>query len=444
MGVIHKSDDGNIVFLQRDDTPNIFYRIKNPYDGGWIQRTAKTSKLEEAEQIARKHSNDIQYRMQFGLALVPKSFHAIADMYIQELTDEIVADLRNERILRDYEPIIERYFKAYFGDREIDTIQTKDITAYRDWRNQYWISGPGSEQKFIEYVRNDKRIRKPAPKRKAPSKQAVNVENVVLRGIFNTALKHGHVKEHQLPSIRTPIGPRNKKNRRASFTKEEYETLISFLFEWCRQADDRWPELAARRQLLWRYVTFLFHSGLRPGSETDGLCWKHVKEVHTSSGEKRYRLTITGKTGTRYPVVTASAVAALDNIRVDNRKPSDPNEPVFCLPDGTHVKNDYFRQLFRKALVACDLLHDEMGNARSLYSCRHSYATFLLLYQDVNVYKLAVQMGTSVRMIEEHYGHVLPEQAIDELTGADVDDEFDIQDWLKDEMQRAAAEAEPE
>lgn len=441
MGVIHKSNDGNIVFLQRDDTPNIFYRIKNPNEAGWIQRTAKTSVLAEAERIAQEHYDDIRFKAKYGLALVPKSFGAVANMYIQELKDEIAAGLRNKRNLRDYEPIIERYFKPYFSTRPIDTIQTKDITAYRDWRNMYWTTGPGAEQKYIEYVRNGKRIRRPIPKRPAPSKQSVNVENVVLRGIFNTALKHDHVKEHQLPNIRTPIGPKNEHRRRAAFTKEEYETLISFLFNWWREADQRWPELAARRRLLWRYVTFLFHSGLRPGSETDGLCWKHVKEARTSSGEKRYRLSITGKTGTRYPVVTASAVAALDNISIDNRSMGDPEMPVFALPDGTHVKNDSFRQIFKKALIECRLIEDELGNARSLYSCRHSYATFLLLYQNINVYKLAVQMGTSVKMIEQHYGHVLPEQAIDELTGRDVDDEADIGDWLRDEM---AAEAENE
>ena len=75
-----------------------------------------------------------------------------------------------------------------------------------------------------------------------------------------------------------------------------------------------------------------------------------------------------------------------------------------------------------------------LGDNRSLYSWRHSFATFLLLYENINVYKLAVQMGTSVKMIEQHYGHVLPEQAIDEFTGRDVDDEPEIGDWLRDEM----------
>jgi len=42
--------------------------------------------------------------------------------------------------------------------------------------------------------------------------------------------------------------------------------------------------------------------------------------------------------------------------------------------------------------------------------------TFALLYGRVSVYTLAVNMGTSVDMIEKYYGHVKPLQAHKELT----------------------------
>ena len=45
------------------------------------------------------------------------------------------------------------------------------------------------------------------------------------------------------------------------------------------------------------------------------------------------------------------------------------------------------------------------GVPRSTYCFRHTYATFRLA-EGVDVYFLAEQMGTSVKMIEEHYGHV--------------------------------------
>jgi integrase len=47
------------------------------------------------------------------------------------------------------------------------------------------------------------------------------------------------------------------------------------------------------------------------------------------------------------------------------------------------------------------------GSRRSTYCFRHTYATFRLS-EGVDVYFLAKQMGTSVKMIEDHYGHINP------------------------------------
>jgi len=58
-------------------------------------------------------------------------------------------------------------------------------------------------------------------------------------------------------------------------------------------------------------------------------------------------------------------------------------------------------------LTESELLHSSSGSRRSTYCFRHTYATFRLT-EGVDVYFLAKQMGTSVQMIEQHYGHVNP------------------------------------
>ena len=56
--------------------------------------------------------------------------------------------------------------------------------------------------------------------------------------------------------------------------------------------------------------------------------------------------------------------------------------------------------------------------SRSFYSLRHTYATFALTYDNVNIHTLAKQMGTSVVMIEKHYSHLDAVKAIEQLGGA--------------------------
>ena len=63
---------------------------------------------------------------------------------------------------------------------------------------------------------------------------------------------------------------------------------------------------------------------------------------------------------------------------------------------------------------AAELGYDHLGRQRDAYSLRHYYATQRLLSR-VSVYTLAENMGTSVAMIEKHYGHLKPELAADEL-----------------------------
>ena len=52
---------------------------------------------------------------------------------------------------------------------------------------------------------------------------------------------------------------------------------------------------------------------------------------------------------------------------------------------------------------------------RSIYSLRHYYATRKIYEDNISVYLLAQQMGTSVKMIEQYYGHILPSDVADKI-----------------------------
>ena len=56
-----------------------------------------------------------------------------------------------------------------------------------------------------------------------------------------------------------------------------------------------------------------------------------------------------------------------------------------------------------------------------LYSLRHTYATFALLNDGIDLHAPAVQMGTSIGMIERHYSHLTLRLKKDMLTGKRYD-----------------------
>ena len=60
----------------------------------------------------------------------------------------------------------------------------------------------------------------------------------------------------------------------------------------------------------------------------------------------------------------------------------------------------------------------------NLYVLRHTFAT-LLLAENVSMHYLAKLMGTSVGMIEAHYGHIVEEhqrETVNELPAFGLDD----------------------
>ena len=66
-----------------------------------------------------------------------------------------------------------------------------------------------------------------------------------------------------------------------------------------------------------------------------------------------------------------------------------------------------YGSLIESLLTESGLLYSSSGSRRSSYCFRHTYATFRLT-EGVDVYFLAKQMGTSVKMIEDYYGHITP------------------------------------
>ena len=91
------------------------------------------------------------------------------------------------------------------------------------------------------------------------------------------------------------------------------------------------------------------------------------------------------------------------------------DEFIFRLADGTRSIN--LHQTFRKLLNDAGLQKcRNTDKNRTLYSLRHTYATFGLV-KGIDMHKLAVQMGTSMGMLEKHYSHLTVFDARDELSG---------------------------
>ena len=137
-------------------------------------------------------------------------------------------------------------------------------------------------------------------------------------------------------------------------------------------------------------------------------------------------LHVDGKTGRREVIARHNTVRYLDRLRRLNPAWAAGTFEEFLQRRSTDYvfrvdskdMTTAFGKMFARLLVRLNLLHDTRnGKQRTMYSLRHYYATMALTYNRMTVYNLAKHLGTSVAMIEQHYGHVELRRIAHEIAG---------------------------
>lgn len=92
-----------------------------------------------------------------------------------------------------------------------------------------------------------------------------------------------------------------------------------------------------------------------------------------------------------------------------------PSAPLFARADGSAWNKDSWKYKFKAAVKAAGL-----PAAATAYSLRHSTITDLIAGAGLDVLTVAMLAGTSLQMIEKHYGHLLQGKAAAALASLSV------------------------
>jgi integrase len=369
-------------------------------DGRWVRITTKCKQLDDAKKRARELYVEYQVRQKNGLPVVSKRFADVARIVIADMDQQLAAGV-GKASWRDYKIVLEKYLIPYFGDRFVTSITYEELQRFAKWRE----GKMGHE----------------------PRASTLNTHNSALNRVFDEAVARGYMNRTHVPVL---INKGRDSQRRPDFRREEYRKMLARLPSWVDEGRD--GKSRDMRHLLRDYVLILANTGIRHGTEAQNLRWKHI-HLFTEDGLTYLEMHVSGKTGPRDLICRAGTINYLK--RIQSRCPditdmsfeelirAQLDVPVFRLPDGTVTKN--LRQTFRLLMEDTGLLNcPRTGQHRTLYSFRHTYATFALLNDGMDVHTLALQMGTSIPMIERHYSHLTPRLRKDVLTGK----RFDLSD----------------
>ena len=386
--------DGAVVLYKRGRSKKWQARLKiDSGTKGWKRISTGEYDLVKASEIACQKYDEVKFRIKYNLSPDSRKFEHCANLAIQEMESALESGL-GKVIYLDYIGALHNYLIPFFKNKSIDTIDYNLLVKFNKFR--------------VEKLGRN------------PARSTINTHNAALNRVFNVGIKNNWIRDGSIPTIPND-GNTPPKQVRPYFNDDEYRKLITFLQEW--RGTGRKEITKQIRTLLYDYVIILANTGMRTGTEADYLKWNDISLFSDpKTGTEYLKFTVNGKTGQRELVSDNIVKTALN--RIIRRHPIfevyDPKQPfavdayVFSLPCNGQLPKDLGRA-FKKCLQECDLLYASDGTQRTLYSLRHTYATKMLIHGDIKIYDLALQMGTSVVMIEKHYGHVRASQLASKL-----------------------------
>jgi integrase len=396
---------GLIIFRRSDvKHKNWYCRIKIPKEDRYKTISLETPDINAAKTAAFRHDFDVEFRIRHEVPVFEKTFAEVAQEYhdFQNLlarSNEIT--MSRWKIVGSY---IRLHLVPFMGNTQIAQVSEKEWKTYPLWRKNE--GGNVVVKKGKKGVPDEKTI--------VPAKDgAIRQEMMTFRAIMNFAADKQYIRERQVPRGNLPSGTA----RREEFTPQEYRHLHTFARSWIKEATTQ--SSLWYRTMAYNFMLVMTNTGMRP-PEARNLRWRDFDVRTDKQGRRFVCLDVRGKGKYRQLVASENVATYFERIRelalnrpnesgtqaAPGKRTISPDDFIFINATGASSSRLY-GFLITDLLKKSQLLFSSSGSRRSTYCFRHTYATFRLIL-GVDFIYLAPQMGTSVKMLEDHYAHITP------------------------------------
>jgi integrase len=427
----HELIKKGLIIFRRGDLQNRewYCRVKVPKSKRYKVAVLKTLDFETAKERAIHFFYDVKAKVENNYPVFNRSFREVAQEYLALQEKRAQQNKISKGRPLKMKAVIEGALDVYAGSKQVDLIGDELWADYPDWRRE---NGEGrntrngtrtvSRELAVKLVRQEQAMKEktrtalgftarqpmtPAAFEKAVaaklaqavpyiSDATISFEMSIFGAVMNYAIK----KDYAPVSQRFDQRPKLRRMRRDEFTREEYRKLHTVGRAWVAKASK--PSSRWTRTVVYYFILIMCNTGMRP-SEAKNLRWRDIMPAKDRDGREITVLFVQGKGKSRKLVAPKSVGDYLERICAI-AKATGPDDRVFTIINGKPALTLY-KVMIDSLLTEAGLRDGPHGVPRSTYCFRHTYATFRLS-EGVDVYFLAEQMGTSVKMIEDHYGHV--------------------------------------
>lgn len=420
----HTFMDGKLHLYKRENSRH--WQCSTFLNGRNWRKSTKEESFSHAKDIAEDWYLELRGKARAGILKSGKTFAQAAKLYLAEYVAYLKSD-RNPLYEKNAELLLNKRLIPFFGNMPIREITGGTAQDYRLHRSKM-----------------------KTPRGGAPARITLHNETVILRQVLKFC--HGKGWLDYVPELSPPYKASSKVGHRAWFSPAEYKQL----YEATRRKAAQPHKHKVNK---WRYEQLhdlgliMANTGLRP-DEVSRLEFRDVTITKDKPTDKTIlEIEVRGKRGVGWCKSMPGAVAPFRRLQArlrPSRFPGPKRSPV-PLPKLKWVKTtptdrlfptDYSR-ILNELLIKEKLKTDRDGKQRTAYSWRHTYICFRLM-EGADIYQIAKNCRTSVKMIEDHYArhikNVLDTTAIN-VTRGSVSKERKKQ-VSQHEIERGAATAE--
>ena len=418
--------------------PKWYYKVKlEGAKAATINKSTKLSSYEAAYAYAEQEYQRLFNAHRLGKTLEDWTFEQHwEDWYKRNLQKGVWQDKRAKWHAGYFKLYFSKYFVRHGKSIALNDIDYVFANAYFDWRLNFWHDD--ANQKLITYnpKRRDAKTKSTGNHAKTPAQKTLQMEQSALNQILFDAFERGRTQQvfkFKAPKLKRTSGSQSdSKARRPFFQDAEYTSLTRNL----RSYRDcvgifkpvRINESHKRQRIqLYHFILFLSNSGLRVG-EAREMRWMDCKLDVEGGWEDNLIAEVyvreNTKTGSRLVQTMPNGNQHFKNWKTYSQH-TKPDDFVWGVLDKDNNWRQFvdFNKSFQTILKSIPfeerkdglLYCARTGEKRVLYSLRHQYAT-MRLKQGTRIETLAPNMGNSVKIIMEHYNHLLTADNRSELT----------------------------
>ena len=349
-----------------------------------IQVSLGTNEYEKAKndayKIYKNYVDKYSYETISKKWTVTQAIDAYLDFYKENVKNKVNG--YTSSILKNHQRVTNVYWREYIGTKNLDDVSYEDFEGYEAFRRSF--------AKNTNRIRNQWRQSYKSTVSSTTLKYEINFFKQFLRWCSDQNRYNGLAFTWRYRAA-NPIY-----NRREAFSLKQYKALVrymrteKFFNKGKHVAEGGRPDkrVSRHRQMLRAYIIFMANTGLRVG-EARHLKWRDVtcsrnilgSPVCVASIDRALLQTAHGDARSLKVIGRFSAWLAVcrwKDYLLSIGEDANDEGFIFCHENGNVLRD--FRAGFDAVISEAGVGRDRAGNKFVIYSLRHTYLSFRLIY----------------------------------------------------------------